>query len=260
MPGERLRGAEGPRNLLPRMHASNKPQDPRQAGLELSAGGHAEAVRGLWAGSLGRTVRCVPTRRTVSVESAGTVLYGKWRRGQHRRAAAEWRWLHVLPLCGLLVPAPVAWLRQGRRSLLVTAALPGRALDAFARQALAGGWLDELVAYACREVAPMVRRLHERGLVHRDLYWNHLFCEDPRRGTPPALLDVERVFAPRWLWRRWLVKDLASLLASCPAGVSLRAKLRFLRNYLGTLRGEQRLLAAIDDKAARIRRHVPKFG
>mgnify|MGYP007130765486 CR=1 FL=1 len=37
MPGERLRCAAGPRNLLLRMHASNKPQDPRLAGLELPA-------------------------------------------------------------------------------------------------------------------------------------------------------------------------------------------------------------------------------
>lgn len=260
MPGERLRGAAGPRNLLARMHASNKPQSPDGAGLDLVAGVHAPAVRGLWSGAVGRTVRCVPTRRTVSVPSAGTVLYGKWRQGHARDAAAEWHWLHVLPLLGVRVPAPVAWLRRAGRSLLVTAALPGRSLDAWAVDAAAGGWLDELVAYAALHVAPMVRKLHEGGLVHRDLYWNHVFTEDPRRGTAPALLDVERVFAPRWRWRRWLVKDLAGLLASLPVAVSTRQRLRFLRAYLGTLRGERSLLAAIAAKAAQVRSHVPRYG
>lgn len=260
MPGERLRGAEGPRNLLARMHASNKPQDPTGEGLDLVAGVHAETVRGLWTGAVGSTVRCVPTRRTVSAAGAGGVVYGKWRQGHARDAAAEWHWLHVLPLLGLRVPKPVAWLRRGRRSLLVTAALPGRALDAWAVEAAANGWLDDLVAYAVDHVAPMVRALHEGGLVHRDLYWNHVFTEDPRRGTAPALLDVERVFAPRWRWRRWLIKDLAGLLASLPIAVPLRARLRFLRAYLGTLRGERALLAAIAAKAAQVRSHTPRYG
>lgn len=260
MPGERLRGAAGPRNLLARMHASNKPQSPDGAGLDLVAGVHAEAVRSLWNGAVGRTVRCVPTRRTVSTPSADTVLYGKWRQGRSGDAAAEWHWLHVLPLLGVRVPAPVAWLRRGRRSLLVTTALPGRSLDAWAVDAAAGGWLDELAAYAARHVAPMVRTLHEGGLVHRDLYWNHVFSEDPRRGASPALLDVERVFAPRWRWRRWLVKDLAGLLASLPVAVPLRQQLRFLRAYLGTLHGERALLAAIAAKAAQVRARVPRYG
>jgi heptose I phosphotransferase len=168
--------------------------------------------------------------------------------------------LHVLPLLGVRVPAPIAWLRRAGRSLLVTAALPGRSLDAWALDAAAGGWLDELVDYAAQHVAPMVRKLHEGGLVHRDLYWNHVFSEDPRRGTPPALLDVERVFAPRWRWRRWLVKDLAGLLASLPVAVSTRQRLRFLRAYLGTLRGERALLAAIAAKAGQVRAHVPRYG
>ena len=242
------------------MQASNKPEDPDGSGLEFCAGEHAVAVRRMWAGSLGVTVRCLPTRRTVQAPSGDGRLYGKWRVGNRRAAAVEWRWLHLLPMLGLRVPQPVALLRRGRRSLLVTAALPGRAMDAWFVDAAREGWLPDLVDYACRQVAPRVRGLHERGLVYRDLYWNHVFAEDPRGDGPPGLLDVERVFAPRWRWRRWLIKDLAGLWSSLPVPVSVRSALRFLRVYLGSLQGEQALIRAIARKAAQVRRHLPRYG
>lgn len=261
MPRGRLRGAGGRENVFKTMHASNKPDAPQSSGWLVAAGAHAEAVHGLWVGAIGRTVRCVPARRTVMARSVGDWLFGKWRRGHRRTAASEWHWLHVLPLLGLHTPRPVAWLGRGRHTLLVTAGVPGRGLDAWASIARAEHWLPALVSYAIAEVAPAVRRLHGHGLVYRDLYWNHLFAADPRRGGPPWFIDVERVFQPRWRWRRWVVKDLAGLLASVPVEVSARQGLRFLRAYLGaSIRDERRLLAAIVRKAARIRGHTPRYG
>lgn len=245
------------------MHASNKPERPDAPELDGVLGARAPVVRAMWDGSLGCTVRCVPTRRTVAVPFDGGWLFGKWRVGHRGDAAAEWHWLHVLPLLGLRVPEPVAWIGRGRRSLLVTAGLAGRAMDAWIVEAAAQGWLPELVAWACRRVAPVVRRLHDRGLVYRDLYWNHVFVAAPRDGAEPHFLDVERVFRPRLWPRRWRIKDLAGLLSSVPAGVPLPrfAGLRFLRHYLGEpLRDHLRLLRAIDRKAARIRAHRPRYG
>jgi hypothetical protein len=243
------------------MHASNKPESPAAPGLDAKLGDYASAVRGLWSGALGTTVRCVPTRRTVAHAFGAQWLFAKWRTGKRRQAAAEWRWLHVLPLIGLRVPEPIAWLGRGRRTLLVTAGVPGRALDAWAVDAAAAGWLAELVAWACTEVAPLVRRLHERGFAYRDLYWNHVFCVDPRRGEPPAFLDVERVFRPRFRKYRWLVKDLAGLRASVPVVVPERAMLRFARAYLQQpLSLHRRFLRALVSKAARIRARRPRFG
>ena len=242
------------------MHASNKPARPERAAAAM-AGPHGAAVLQLWHGAIGHTVRCVPTRRTVSVADGAAVLFAKWRRGHARAAAAEWHWLHVLPLLGLAAPAPVAWLARGRRSLLITEAVAGRALAAWAVDAAAEGWFGELVDYACTQVAPRIATLHRRGLVYRDLYWNHLFVGDPRRGEAPTFLDVERVFAPKWRFERWVVKDLAGLWASAPAVASPRAALRFVRAYCGgSLRGRRRWLRAIAAKAARIRRHVPRYG
>ena len=243
------------------MHASNKPYPAVPETFALLAAGHADAVAAMWAGALGHTVRCVPTRRTVAAAVAAGWLFGKWRRGRKRDAAAEWRWLHVLPTLGIRTATPVAWVGEGRRSLLVTEGLPGRSVDVWAVEAARHGWLPQLVAWACREVAPVVRRLHDQGLVYRDLYWNHVMATDPRLGGEPRFLDVERVFEPRWLWRRWVVKDLAGLWASVPAPVSDRSGLRFLRSYLGTtLRGQRGSILAIAQKARRIRRHAPRYG
>lgn len=242
------------------MHASNKPQAPEAPGSDAGAGPHA-AARALWCGAIGYTVRCVPTRRTVAARIGEQWWFGKWRTGARRAAAAEWHWLHVLPTLGLRTPPPVAWLGRGRRTLLITQGLSGRALDAWARDAAREGWLEQLVAWACAHVAPAVRTLHARRLAYRDLYWNHVFADDPRRGGGPSFIDVERVFRPRWRWRRWVVKDLAGLAASLPVPVAARAQLRFLRAYLqAPLSAHRTLLGAVVAKAARIEQHAPRYG
>jgi hypothetical protein len=220
-------------------------------------------LQALWDGALGRTVRCVPTRRTVAAPVVGGWLFAKWRQGASRDAAAEWRWLHELPALGLRTPEPVAWIGLGRRTMLVTKGVAGRSFDAWMQQAAAEGWSDVLADYAARQVAPLVRRLHDRHLAYRDLYWNHVFVVDPQQADPPVFLDVERVFRPRWRWRRWLVKDLAGLLSSVPSCVAVtrRHQLRFLRAYAGgSVRGLLPLFAAIRRKARRIGAHVPRFG
>lgn len=245
------------------MHASNNTRKGWEAGLRNVAEPWRELVRALWSGCLGHTVRCVPTRRTVvAVGSAGRV-YAKWRRGGRRQAAAEWQWLHLLPMLGLRTPTPVALLVEGRRSLLVMQELPGRSLDAWWRLADQQGWLPELCEYLCREVAPQVRLLHQHGLVYRDLYWFHLVAEDPRRGGAPGWIDVERVLRPRWLWRRWVCKDLAGLWATVPDGIAVPrlTLLRFARLCLGVPLVERRgWLRQIERRAARLRRRQPRYG
>lgn len=157
----------------------------------------------------------------------------------------------------------MVWIGRGRRSLLVTEGVAGHSLDVWMARAAEAGWLPELLVYLCEQVAPAVRQLHDRGLVYRDLYWNHIFVADPRRGDPPVFLDVERVLRPWWRWRRWVEKDLAGLLSSIPAGISLppRAALRFAQAYRGgSLRSIRASMLAIEAKAQRIRGHQPKFG
>jgi hypothetical protein len=243
------------------MHASNKPAPPAGPVGPLHGAEHAAAVQAMWAGALGRTVRCVPARRTVMAASAGRVLYGKLHGRGRAAAAAEWRWLHVLPLLGIGSAKPVAWIGAGRRSLLVTEALRGRSLDAWAADAVREGWMPQLVHYVTTALASFVRRLHDHGLIHRDLNGAHLWVVDPRRSGAPVVLDVERVFRPRWRVRRWIVKDLASLYASMPTALPPSTGLRFLRRYLGgAVTGQRGLLRAIERKVQRIRAHRPRYG
>jgi len=245
------------------MHASNKTRKGWEAGLRAVAEPWRELVRGLWLGSLGHTVRCVPTRRTVAVAGNGSMVYGKWRRAGRRQAAAEWQWLHLLPMLGLRTPVPLALLVDGWRSLLVMQELPGRSMDAWWLLASQQGWLPELCQYLCREVAPRVLQLHQHGLVYRDLYWFHIVAEDPRAGSVPGFLDVERVLRPHLLWRRWVCKDLAGLWASVPAGIDVPrfTLLRFARLCLGVPLAERRSwLRAIERRVARLRHRQPRFG
>jgi hypothetical protein len=189
-------------------------------------------------------------------------LYAKTYRGRARTAALEWHWLQMLPSLGIQSAQPVAWLAGQNASLIVTLGVKGRSLDAWLVDAAAEGWLGDVFGYVCREVAPFVRRLHDQGLIHRDLNCPHIFSTDPRSAGQLAVIDVERMFRPRWRWRRWVVKELASLLASSPVPVPVTVALRFLCSYQPELDTRQRrkLACAVGRKVARVLAHQPRFG
>ena len=62
----------------------------------------------------------------------------------------------------------------------------------------------------------LLRNLHATGCVHRDLYAAHIFLQESGEGIALSLIDLGRVFAPRWRRRRWRIKDLAQLKYSMP--------------------------------------------
>lgn len=246
------------------MQRSNTAADELVADDDL--GGDSILLGRVVAGALGYTVRCTPRRRTVvATASDGRVLFVKLRRGRLRDAKAEWRWLHLLPMLGVRTARPVALARLPRgQSALCTLAATGRPCDALLAEALLQGRRGLALAFACRVVAPLVRGLHDRGIAVRDLYWNHLFAAD-LAADEVVLLDVERVFRPRLRRRRWVVKDLAGLLASVPGDLpALRDRLAFLRAYLGgggmARRERRRLGRDVLRKAERIRAHAPRYG
>lgn len=112
--------------------------------------------------------------------------------------------------------------------------------------------------HLARSLAGLVARLHSSGWHHRDLYLQHILL----RGEELVLIDLGRVARTRR--RRWFVKDLAALLHSCPAAVSLRSRLRFFVGYArlrGLPRGEARaLLGGAIAKERRMARHQPRHG
>ena len=113
-----------------------------------------------------------------------------------------------------------------------------------------------------RQSADLVRRLHGAGLCHRDLYLSHIFLSAGRDGEERlCLIDLQRVFRPRVLRRRWQLKDLAALYYSAREHCSRAEQLRFVRAYWGCrrLNGRQkRLLRMVAWKARRIGRHDDK--
>lgn len=208
----------------------------------------------------GRPVREVPHRRTSEHEVGGFRVFRKVRDRRPADARREWEALLRLGELGIGVPEPLFLAEDGDETAIGMGAVPGRALlDLIAEEP---EWGRVFVVAA---VAPMVRRLHGAGFVHRDLYWDHWFAVGPADPDGAAfLIDVERVFRPKpWLRRRYVVKDLAGLVASWPDAVRARVVgLRFLRAYYGggLQSGWKRTARAVLRKAARIRAHVPVHG
>lgn len=125
------------------------------------------------------------------------------------------------------------------RSFLVVSAVPGEALER-------GGakWFthteEAIVEAMTDKLAALVRALHQAGLVHRDLYASHVFAHDRGRAADLYLIDLARVFRPRWRKFRWRVKDLAQLHYSMPTAWVEKYWPRFLDQYLTPSRTSQR--------------------
>lgn len=219
------------------------------------------AARDAASGGAGQVMRSIPHRRTLQYCLAdGRSIFCKLRDRRPGDALVEWWWLHELPRLGFRAPQPVLLLRRRSRTAVCTLEAPGRSSRDLIAEAVRAGRPSTVEAWIVSAVAPMLRRFHGQGLVFRDLYWNHLYVEsldDPQRE--PTFIDVERIFRPRWRWRRWQVKDLAGLLASLPSPASPRLLLRGFRAYLGGV-GARSLLGPVVRKAGRIRRHRPRYG
>jgi len=150
----------------------------------------------------------------------------------------------------------------GRGYVIVTEA-PGDALERCGQGFLqrCAGSPDTLAEFT-RSLARLVRRLHEAGYVHRDLYASHVFLDEAAGPGAMHLIDLARMFRPRWRKFRWRVKDLAQLHYSMPADWVTEHWTGFLREYLASDNetSAARWQRAIRRKAARIRRHARKKG
>jgi lipopolysaccharide core heptose(I) kinase len=109
-----------------------------------------------------------------------------------------------------------------------------------------------------QRLATFVKRFHETGYCHRDLYFSHIFCSTTGSF---CLIDLARAFKPV-LRRRFKIKDLAQLHYSAPRDHFSRTdRLRFYLTYCGrdSLEPADRsLLAAVLKKTARMARHNRK--
>ncbi|MCD4825960.1 MAG: lipopolysaccharide kinase InaA family protein [Phycisphaerae bacterium] len=119
-----------------------------------------------------------------------------------------------------------------KRSYIIVGAVPGDALERVGEEFVSrrDADLDELTD----RLVKLVRRLHEAGFVHRDLYAAHIFLHEHSGGFDLNLIDLARIFKPSLRKFRWRVKDLAQLKYSMPRLWVERCWERFLAGYLNT--------------------------
>jgi heptose I phosphotransferase len=195
----------------------------------------------------------------------------RWRSGQLVRSTAgvEGRNARLLLAAGIraVEAAAIGEEMSGPleiRSCILLSEAPGESLEK---------WLPAHLPPPDRDPDPRQRRtrldafarfvagFHAAGFVHRDLYLCHIFHdgEEAARGRWDrafCLIDLQRVFRPRWRCRRWVVKDLAALDFSAPADrVSRWERLRFLCRYTkmcGRFGSARTLVRRIGSKTARM--------
>jgi len=106
------------------------------------------------------------------------------------------------------------------------------------------------------QLAKFVRRFHETGYRHRDLYFSHIFYNDSGEFY---LIDLSRAFRPLLLGQRFRIKDLAQLHYSAPAKYFSKAdRLRFFLSLIGKKRlnrNDKSVIKRIINKSRRMARH-----
>ncbi len=174
-----------------------------------------------------------------------------------------------LAAAGIRTPRTIAWGEQRggpfeRRSFLMTEEIPdSQSLDRRPPACFTGPPTTANVR-ARREflqrLASFIRRFHETGYRHRDLYLSHIFCSDSGEF---CLIDMARASRPI-LQRRFQIKDLAALHYSAPAQYIARTdRLRFYLAYTDrphVLPSDKVFLRTILRKADRMARHGMKHG
>ena len=110
------------------------------------------------------------------------------------------------------------------------------------------------------QLAQFIRKFHETGYRHRDLYFSHIFYD----GRNFYLIDLARAFKPVLLTKRFRVKDIAQLYYSAPAGSFYRTdRIRFYHCYTGRDKlslKDKIFISRIKRKAKKMAKHDTKRG
>lgn len=151
------------------------------------------------------------------------------------KARSEWNALRLFERVGLPCPRPLAFFEQRslgrlRDSALVVEALDGAVplieyVDAPARDLPVAG----AVALA-RDLARYVRRMHDAGIMHRDLHGGNILVQVGVDGVPRLFfIDLHRALRLPRLSGGMRRRDLAQLCNSL--AVRSAQKIRFLHEY-----------------------------
>jgi tRNA A-37 threonylcarbamoyl transferase component Bud32 len=166
-------------------------------------------------------------------------LLSRLRPCAHDPAGAEYANSLALREAGIPAVRAVAFGRQRGalgvvRSYAILRGVGGKSLEKCLDQ-----FLDRHINQTGRielftlQLAGLASRLHQAGFVHRDFYACHIFLRETPGGLELRLIDLARVFRPKWRKFRWRVKDLAQLRYSMPDAWVKAYWRRFLEEYLG---------------------------
>lgn len=198
---------------------------------------------------------------------AGDKLLDRFRRWHEdgvwsSPAERELRVAEALCAAGIPVPRALAWgthtASGWEQSFVVLSAAPGEPADRLLQRRGDATSLRKLA----QRLAELARSFHAAGWRHRDFYLCHIFVMVEAGDIDLTLIDLQRVFRPRWRAGRWQVKDLAQLEYSArEAQAPLCLRLYFFARYArGTSRANQRrLLQAIQAKVAAMAGRTRKF-
>ncbi|MEO6035432.1 MAG: lipopolysaccharide kinase InaA family protein [Verrucomicrobiota bacterium] len=170
---------------------------------------------------------------------------GLWRRRfeDHEASAIALREVFVaqaLQKLGINTFLPLAWGWRGpwgpsQKSFVLMSRVEGESLENWVPKRFANArdtWRKKIGLI--ESLAQFSQRLHGSGWFHRDFYLCHIFIHEAGGGDQLALVDLARMFRPRWP-RRWLIKDLAQLnFSAAPEFFSKTLRLRFAQKYFGT--------------------------
>jgi tRNA A-37 threonylcarbamoyl transferase component Bud32 len=110
-------------------------------------------------------------------------------------------------------------------------------------------------------LAGFIRKFHQSGFCHRDLYFSHIFHSTEDKFY---LIDLARAFKPVVLRRRFQLKDLAQLFYSAPGRYfSKTDRLRFYFSYSGqsTITKQDKVfIGKLLNKVRRMANHNKKHG
>ncbi|MDQ8195157.1 lipopolysaccharide core heptose(I) kinase RfaP [Coraliomargarita sp. SDUM461004] len=188
-------------------------------------------------------------------------------------ARTEWEGAETLAAAGVRVPKVLGKGERGRYPASVESFVVLEALeDCETLEHFKPGWLDfqdlnwiHLKRALIDEVAAMGHSMHAQGINHRDFYLNHFLINRASirnwtvgKSIPLHLIDLHRVQQRLEVPRRWLIKDLGSLIFSAlDVGLTSCDCARFLRQYLGadwknSVRNNQALWQAILKRAIKL--------
>ncbi len=190
------------------------------------------------------------------------------RGGRISAAGCEFEPAVMLRRQGIDCPVPIAFGESfGRvfekRSFVVCESVAGegleRSLPAFVKEPSGEGALKRKRKFIF-DLADFVRRFHGSGARHRDFYFSHIFYDEAENRF--SVIDLQRVFRPKFLKRRYTVKDIAQLFYSASGKYFLRTdRLRFYLRYAGKAKleaGDKKFIRKVLKKAAVMACHNKK--